>query len=232
MILGFLVPWPLNADLTAYWSLVASIATGVATIALAIFAVFAWRAAIGAIKAQTNSDQIAALANYVKALNALSRVKEFQLPFDLQGQYSTNAHREKLEAHRHTLHELSTLFETSATIWRAHHKTTIGELGVFVETEFYLIESIKWWNDPPKGSTEEQKTLQHKVWVDLARQLSKRATQWQVNTKERDKTSHHAFANLNHFLMTSPLAPAGSRGIDVEPYEAPTRWWKRWLRLK
>lgn len=233
MNIGFLVPWPLNADLTSYWVMLASIATAVATIALAIFAVLAWRAALRTIQTQTISDQIAALAEYVKALDSLSRIEQFEIPGLNLGRYDVTSHANAIEAHAESIRERSHLVESSATIWRAHHKTVGGNMASFAEAECFLIDSIDWWRYPDQGIEEKHVDEQHNLWAEFAKEISRQAAHWQVNEKERQKTARHVEYKLDRYFHESPLIPENLSNYKVsQPSTELKPWQKRIRRAK
>ncbi|MER8026052.1 hypothetical protein [Glutamicibacter protophormiae] len=217
MNFGFLAPWPLNADLTSYWTMWGTIATAAATVALAVFAVLAWRAALRTIETQTNSDQIAALAEYVKSLNSLSRVTLFKYDKLHPAQYSFTDHQDSLSEYRSMLSNMAQQVESTATIWRAHHKTVGGEMAAFAEAEFFLIESIEWWRSKKSDVPADVVREQHALWADFAKDLSRYATTWQVNDKDRSKTAGHVRGKLDRYLHESPLISDDFSSYEVFP---------------
>lgn len=212
MNIGFLVPEPLNSDLTAYWSMWGSIVTAIATVSLAVFAVFAWRAALGAISSQVNSDQIAALSAYVSALISLSQVSQYKMPLMKPGVYSPEQHQASIDAYKSRLDRLLQSVESAGVIWRAHHASLTGKMKEFATIEFFLLISTDWWRDVGNsGFGPDEIEEQHEHWRMLSKDISLYAAQWQVNGHERESVNEQLAKELKSYLDSSPLAPRGSK---------------------
>lgn len=212
MNIGFLVPWPLNNDLTAYWSMWGSLATAIATVALVFFAVLAWRAALRAITSQVNSDQISALSAYVSALISLSQVSQYKMPLMMPRAYSPEQHQASLDSYQTRLDHLVQSVETSGVIWRAHHASKSGKMREFADIEYFLIESTAWWREADKsifGSNAV--TEQHELWRLLSKEISLYAAQWQVDEADRESVNELLTRELSSYLETSPLASEAAK---------------------
>lgn len=192
-----------------------TLVTAAATLLLAYFAWKAWRAALSTMEAQSNSDQISALAEYVKAFNSLSRVSPFSYPRYSQNQYVLRDHLEAIDSYNARLLELTQQVESAATIWRAHHKTVGGEMAAFAEAESFLIESMDWWRGAGEDCPDFIKNEQHQLWTQFAKDLSRLATHWQVNEPERQKNADTVMFKLDRYLFESPLLPH-----SLKDYEA------------
>lgn len=205
MSIGFLVPWPLNADLTAYWSMWATIATAAGTFLLAAFALFAWRAALGTIRAQKESDQLAALSDYVRALHAISRHERPGGWVFLKGTpIGAASEPNPIADSRKRLAELSHEVESTGLIWRAHHAAESNLLPPLIEAELILINSQLWWS---KSRSTDGRKEQFELWSEFARELSSQVTQWQVRKNQRRWLSKVIESYTEKYRQDSPLSP-------------------------
>lgn len=208
------------------WAVASGVSTALGTFLLAFFAWKAWRAALGTINAQANSDQISALAEYVKALNSLSRVSPFSYPNLPLDQYVLRDRLDAIHSYKARLLELSQQVESTATIWRAHHKTVGGEMAAFAEAEHFLIESIEWWRgdtDCPQVTVKEQ----HGLWAAFAKDLGQLATHWQVNEQERSKNANRVASTLERYFVESPLLSESLEGYEPVTKKADMKRRKR-----
>lgn len=140
MNIGFLVPWPLNADLTSYWVLWASVATAIGTGLLAWFAWFAWQSAKETLKGQQNAIELEALGKYVRALNALARMSpsapaSYIRPSDGRGSFVTETSN-AFTSYKEYVNDLCHEVEVAGAMWRVHHRVIDT-----YQSAFYLSES-------------------------------------------------------------------------------------------
>ena len=218
MNIGFLVPWPLNADLTSYWVLWASVATAIGTGLLAWFAYLAWNSAKETLKGQQKSEQLAAVSRYVNALYALARVSKSTPPkfmppstgnihvdFALrEGQYGSYVD--------HLVDEV----EINGGFWRAYHSGSSTSLSPIRDGESVLIEAQNWWKNPNE-ELQNHRDEQFKLNATFGRELARLTSDWQVREHERKALGELIDHEVEKFLRESPCNPgkanqAGSSG--------------------
>ncbi|PCC29747.1 hypothetical protein CIK76_04970 [Glutamicibacter sp. BW80] len=208
MNIGSLIPWPLNADLTDFWVLWATVFTAIGTVVLAVFAVFAWKSAKETLRSQQVSEQLSAASRYVAALYALARVSgstpaQFTPPstgnihvdFALRdGQYSSYVD--------HLVDDV----EVNGGLWRAYHSESAAILAPLIHGEAMLIEAQSWWKNPEEKLSNyrnDQFQLNAKYGRDFARLIF----DWQVREDERKSLSALVEQEVASFIEKSPCNP-------------------------
>ncbi|MGP9782560.1 hypothetical protein ACT3UQ_08880 [Glutamicibacter sp. AOP12-B1-11] len=179
MNIGFLIPWPLNADLTTYWNLWASIATAIGTFLLAWFAWLAWTSAKATLHGQQNAVEMAALGEYVRALNTMQHLSQsvpaaFLPPPHAQNTPATeNAFR--VGAYRTYVNSLCNDVEITGLMWRIHH----SDLNTLV-SEFEISEaSLREAQNKRLGLEKSLANRQERLNAKFGGQLKQCALWWQ-----------------------------------------------------
>jgi len=156
MNIGFLVPWPLNADLTAYWVLWATTATAVGTFLLAYFAFKAWGSAKETLEGQEKAMVFSALAEYVRSLNALARLSHsapasyLPAPDDVLKDSARY-----VVGYRNYVNELCHEVEVAGAMWRIHHREQDSYHSILFLAEKALLEAQRRRISGNEGDDDE-----------------------------------------------------------------------------
>lgn len=208
MEIGFLVPWPLNDELTAYWAMWASVATALGTFLLAFYAWKAWQSAKQTLKGQQNSEQIAAVSKHVTALYALAEVGRAApanylppatglLQLDLA---------QRNAAYPLYVKQLKSEVEISGGLWRAYHSGSSGNLRPLVEGQDILLEAQDWRMNPPEGLASLRDD-QFALNATFGRHLAQLIFEWQVREADRSSLSALIDHEVAKFIQDSPCNP-------------------------
>lgn len=208
MILG-IVPWPLNADLTGYWTMWGTVATAIGTVGLVVVAWFAWRAALGTLRGQQTASEVAALKDYMSALHALALLSlrtppEF-MPAESNGGFR-NLNLGGVEARRRYVMTMTHEVEITSSIWRAFHHETMKGSQAFFDAQELLVTAQGWRLDPPAG-TEDSAIDQFKLNAEFAKEIAFIAMRWQVSVGDREFLSAHMDTACDKFVERSPCLP-------------------------
>lgn len=208
MLRSWLVPWPLNSDLTAYWTMWGTAATALATVALVIFARYAWKAALATLQGQQNSEQIAAMTAYLRALSDMERIQvatpgRFALPSI--GDRVSDIQRLPL-GHKAYTDSLCSEVEVRGSVWRALHRTAAGTNVEFRQAEALLIEAQEWWREPADG-TNSNKEEQFKRNSKFAGELASLVLHWQTREADRKDLDRLMDSECAKFIAESPCRP-------------------------
>ena len=210
-----IVPWPLNADLTAYWTMWGTVATAAATVGLIVVAVFAWRAALSTLKGQQTNAEITALKDYLNALHALARVSkstpeshmpaQFMDNISMRMQQMNNAYAPYVDSMMHDV-------EVTGSIWRAYHPGSSEVRSIFRQAEEKLIRAQAWRMDARNSGTEEEDS-QFDLNAEFAKKLADFVGRWQVSVADRDSVTLSTYSSTRFFVAESPCAPVEEFGV-------------------
>lgn len=216
MNIGFLVPWPLNSDLTAYWVLWASVATAVGTGLLAWFAWLAWQSAKETLKGQQNAIELEALGAYVQALSKIENVLQsapasFIPPPGPYDNMST-AFAWRANGYRAYVVSLCAEVKSAGAMWRFHHPDLQSLRNEFVDSETSLCDAeISRLDYNDSDAAKKQFDLNEA----FARELSQCAMWWQNPSGDRADTENHLSSVHAKFIRdTSTLVNLGKGDAD------------------
>lgn len=204
MNIGFLVPWPLNADLTSYWALWASAFTALGTFLLAAFAYAAWVSAKATLKGQQRAVELSALNDYVKVLSALQQLT-FVAPDTVA---KPRRMLERILFRRDIgpgsfLDHVSSLcseLESAGLMWRQHHRELFSATNPFEASEFSIRTGyLACFTLSPK-----EMRAQLKASSNLAGQLKLSAIWWQNETFPRSWIVEAVVEDHKNFHAVSP----------------------------
>lgn len=207
-----IVPWPLNADLTGYWTMWATVATAAATVGLIVVAVFAWKAALRTLQGQQTNAEIAALKDYMNALYALARLSMITPQAHMPTQYmdSIAVRMQQMEdAYEPYVDAMTHDVEVSGSIWRAYHFDSDKMGAEFRDAERSLVEAQTWRLDSPEGN-EKAQLKQYELSAQFAKDLAGWANRWQVTMKDRAALSKVVDKECAKFIVDSPCCPQTS----------------------
>lgn len=204
MNIGFLIPWPLNADLTAYWVLWASVATAIGTFLLAYFAWKAWQSAKQTLEGQQSAIELAALGQYVRALNTMQRLSpstpvSFMPPPHPQNTPATEfALRQG--AYGSYIDSLCNDVEIAGSMWRIHHADLDIFGNIFEKAEATLREA----QDCRLSLDEPEASIQRRLNQNFAYAIKLSALLWQQSEKSRSAVAMALENQHGTFLAQSP----------------------------
>lgn len=176
-----LVPWPLNTDLTAYWTMWGTIAIAVVTALLVIFACLVWIAAMKTLRGQKKDAEVTALRDYLHDLLELSRLSyttpERFLPQDYSGNDRPFRMMRGIGTYQPYVESVVDPVRSSGNIWRAYHLGSRHFESQFLEAERDLLDGHEWRHNPPEG-TEVFVLDQFRLNSSFAKQLAEFAGHW------------------------------------------------------
>lgn len=217
MSLG-IVPWPLNADLTGYWTMWATVATAAATVGLVVVAWFAWRAALRTLQGQQNNAEITALKDYMNSLHALARLSLHTPPAFEPAVFSKRADARSAQNEGAYVPYVESMIHDvviSGRIWRAFHADVVtGKLSL---CEDVLIEAQKWRMNSRIRSIPIGME-QFKINSAFAVEIAGLALRWQVKKRFRAGADLELMSTLRVFAFESSW-----KGLDYFLFERGVR---------
>ncbi|KUM29348.1 hypothetical protein AQ436_06560 [Arthrobacter sp. EpRS66] len=204
MQIGFLVPWPLNPDLTAFWSMAATVATAVGTFLLAFFAWKAWKSAKETLKGQQSAIELSALGDYVKALNTMQRLSkstpaEYMPPPHPQNTAATEFALRR-GAYSRYIESLCNDVEIAGHMWRIHH----GELDPFGNLFQKAEQVLREAQARRLMLDENEASVQFRLNASFSYAIELSAMLWQESEASRKSVLMALDNQIGTFVAQSP----------------------------
>ncbi|MFL4475549.1 hypothetical protein ACIPVK_16250 [Paeniglutamicibacter sp. MACA_103] len=224
---GF-VPWPLNSDLTAYWTMWGTVATASVTALLALFAYRAWdtsKKTLGAMQKQARADlgerqesrEISALADYLLAMSEVGVLKSRIPDGAPRASFFDDPERQRLEAEiayaDHVAQEVTGPIERNGMIWRLHHHRNELALERILWAEIDLVDALSQLHFL-KGFRRAQAIHHCRNFVE---EFATVLRDWQMNTSNREV--HVREASELASTLKSQIERISSHDVedDLEP---------------
>lgn len=204
MNIAFLVPWPLNPELTSYWSMVATVSTAVGTFLLAFFAWKAWKSAQETLKGQQSAIELSALGDYVKALNTMQRLSKGTPAEYMPPPHSRNTPATEFAlrrgAYNRYIESLCNDVEIAGHMWRIHHDELDPFGNLFQKAEQVLREAQTF--RPLLDKTEA--SVQFSLNQNFSYALELSAMLWQESEESRKSVLIALEDQVGTFIAQSP----------------------------
>lgn len=202
-----IVPWTLNNELTAYWTMWGTIATALATGGLVWMAWRAWKAALNTLKGQQTHVEISALRDYMNALHALANLSATTPASHMPTQYMNDTGlriAQMKAAYEPYVEAMANDVKVAGSIWRAYHADeAAGEFGV---AEDILVQA-QGWRINPRSGTERRADEQYAKNSEFAVRIASHALRWQARPKLRTEENRAMVDSIGDHWNTSPCRP-------------------------